>query len=156
MKSRFNAYQRTLYEFINNVLVVCPVCGKQAIVHSKGYLLETDKKEIRLTCSHCGHSKYYSETPVLNNSSQNIIIGTNVDPYFHLPLWLSKDLPYGTLWAYNYEHLNFIEQHIAADLRERDAYLNDHHSIGVRLPKWMTSKKNREDILHELEKLRKK
>lgn len=165
MKTKFNAYEKTLYEFINNIYVVCPKCENQAIVLTKGHFRDLVEKEIKLICPKCGMNKYYSETPMdkwtsersgIKYEMRNLIIGTNIDPYFRLPLWLQKEMPDGLLWAYNYEHLDFIENHIKAELRFRDATQNHNRSLGARLPKWMTSKKNRTEILKGFEKLKQK
>ncbi len=163
MKTKFNAYEKTLYEFINNIYVVCPKCENQAIVRSKGFMKNNEEKEIKLICPKCGLNKYYSETPKdkwtsertsIEYETRNLIVGTNIDPYFRLPLWLQKEMPDGLLWAYNYEHLEFIENHIRAELRNRDNNAMQNKSIGSRLPKWMTSKKNRPEMLNGIEKLK--
>ena len=116
---KFNAYEKTLYEFLSNIYVVCPKCEQQAIVRSKGHLIDVEAKEIKLICTKCGLNKYYSETSKdkwtaersrIEYEKRNLIIGTNIDPYFQLPLWLQKEMPYGLLWAYNYEHLNFFSK----------------------------------------------
>jgi hypothetical protein len=60
------------------------------------------------------------------------------------------------LWAYNREHLDFLEQHVAAKLRERNGFNFNVKSIGARLPKWMTAANNREAVLKTMEKLRMK
>ncbi|MEP0265411.1 hypothetical protein [Dokdonia sp.] len=165
MKTKFNAYGKTLYEFTNNIYVVCPKCKNQAIVTSKGFLKEKDETEIKLTCSSCGMNTYYAETPkdiwTLQHSevtyeTRNLILGANIDPYFRLPLWLQKEMPDGLLWAYNYEHLDFLEKHIHAKLRYRDLTNNHNRSLGARLPKWMTSRKNRTEVLNGIEKLKQK
>ena len=71
-------------------------------------------------------------------------------------LWLSIQLKEGELWAYNLEHLEFIKNHISANLRERTLENISNKSIGSRLPKWMTSKSNRNDVLKAIEKLKNK
>jgi len=156
MKKRFNAYDKTLYEFITDILVVCPKCEKQAFVKTKGFLSEKNENDVKFICPNCGMNKYYSETPTdkfqMEKSGKtyemrNLIIGGNIDPYFRLPLWLQKRFSDGLLWAYNYEHLTFIENHVSAELRERNVVTNHNRSLGSRLPKWITSKKNREEIL---------
>ncbi len=62
----------------------------------------------------------------------------------------------GLLWAYNYKHLDFIENHIKAELRTRENSAIKNRSLGSRLPKWMSSKKNRKELLKGIEKLKKK
>lgn len=163
VKSKFNAYEKSLYEFINNVYVVCPKCGSQAIVRSTGNLNMMAGIDVKLVCATCGLNKYFSETGLKSESFKggagqtmpSLTLGTNMDPYFRLPLWLQMEMPDGILWAYNYEHLDFIEKHVGAELRNRGS-LPLNKSIGSRLPKWMTSKKNRPEILKGIEKLRAK
>ena len=57
-----------------------------------------------------------------------------------------------TLWAWNLEHLAFLERYIGAELRERSRGSNS--SLQSRLPAWMTSAKNREAVRRGLAKLR--
>ncbi len=85
---------------------------------------------------------------------RQLIIGGNVDPFFKFALWLQKDLSSGLLWAYNYEHLAFLENHVSAKLRERNINEMQNKSLGSRLPKWITSKKNRAEVLNGIKKLK--
>ncbi len=164
MKRKFNAYEKTIYEFANNIFVVCPNCGRKAIIKSKGFLQHKNENEVKLVCTECGMNKYYSEKPKDKYTTKdgteykvrNLIIGGNIDPYFSLPLWLQKETPNGLLWAYNYEHLDFLENHINAELRSREGSPIRNKSLGSRLPKWMTSKKNRTEILSGIKKLKQK
>ncbi len=66
------------------------------------------------------------------------------------------DFEDNTLWAYNVEHLDFLAEHIGAKLRERNGQELLNGSIGSRLPKWMTSKKNREALLKKITELKSK
>lgn len=62
----------------------------------------------------------------------------------------------GILWAYNYEHLEYMENHIGAELRHRHATQNQFRSLGAILPKWMTAKKNRKEVLNTIKMLKQK
>ena len=128
---RFNAYQKKLNDFSNEILVICENCKEKAI----SVKLEDC---IKIVCINCGYNKKHTDT--LN--------------YIHAELWLDIQLKKGKLWAYNIEHLEFIENHISVSLRERSLDNISNKSIGSRLPKWMTSKKNRKDILKAIEKLK--
>ena len=163
MKLKFNAYEKTLSEFLSAIYVVCPKCENQAIVRSTAYLKEVGEKEIKLICTKCGMNKFYSEASKDKWNSEagrmkykNQINRGNIDPYFRLTLWLQKEMPDGILWAYNYEHLDFLENHVSAELRNRENSPMRNKSLGSRLPKWMTSKKNRSEILSGIEKLKQK
>ncbi len=165
MKTKFNAYETTLYAFLNNIFVVCPNCRQRALVQSKGLGSVAEEKEVKLICTECGMNKYFSDLPQEKMTSQShankqicrpLLIGTNIDPYFRLPLWLQTAMPDGLLWAYNYEHLDCLENHVKASLRHRENSPMRNKSLGSRLPKWMTSKKNRKAVLRAIEKLKKK
>jgi len=158
-----DAYQATTYDFINDILVVCPKCEQKAIVKATNFSFgKTNENEVRFVCSDCGNSKILSEKPhiIVYTSNQEIIMGRHyfvgggIDPFFHLPLWLTENINGNLFWAYNLEHIEFLENHIQAKLRERNGNEFQNKSIGSRLPKWMTSKKNREIVLKTIEKLK--
>lgn len=157
-----DSYQIRLENFIKDVLVECPSCSKKATVISPNFIERNEKPhEIKLICSSCGYNKKLIENPdiILHQSSSKtitgkyLILGTSVDPYFHLPLWLKKDCCGNIFWAYNHEHLEFLKNHIESKLRERNLDEISNKSIGSRLPKWMTSKKNRETVLKIIQQL---
>ena len=151
MKKKFNAYTKTIYDFLNEIYVECPNCKAKAIVRSN--IFDNRHQETKIVCTKCSFNKALTKQSRKNTSYQ---IGAAVDPYFALDLWLKKELADGLLWAYNYEHLGFIEKHIAADLRFRSLDNISNKSIASRLPKWMSSKKNRAKILKEIAKLKEK
>ncbi|QCX01498.1 hypothetical protein FGM00_15800 [Aggregatimonas sangjinii] len=138
----YNAYEITLDAFIAKILIVCPKCTKKAQVvdHSDGNTI--------LTCISCAY-----------NTSKKVAfyqLGTPKDPFFGHPLWLQKKFKDGIFWAYNLEHLTLLENHIAANRRARDITKISNRSIGSRLPKWVTSKKNRKELLQLIDALKKR
>ena len=167
MKARIkDSYQTYVYDFLKfNILVICPSCSKQAVVKPGKFLFRnSDESEVKVICTNCGYNKRLLEKPtsVLYASNNNTItgryyvVGGAVDPFFYLPLWLKTDFDGHSLWAYNFEHLNFLRGHIEAKLRERNGQELVNKSFGSRLPKWMTSKKNREIILKKISELQNK
>ena len=158
-----NSYQAYISDFIKDILIVCPVCSYKAIVKTSD---NHPEKRAKVVCAKCGFNKLLAEKPsaVLYTSNKNaikgnyMIVGAPVDPFFSYPLWLMENVGEELLWAYNYEHLEFLRQHVEAKLRERNDqepfYRNQ--SLGSRLPKWMTSKNNRDAVLKAIERLRKK
>ena len=160
-----DAYKKSVYDFITDIYVVCPKCFKQAIVKTPGYSFKNDfENNVKFICPNCGHSKILREKASidLRSGSKLPIIyriyhpATTIDPFFYLPLWLKIDCCNKVLWAYNYEHLDFLKTHITAKLRERNDAEVSNQSIGSRLPRWMTSKKNRDIILRSIQLLQKK
>ncbi|MCF8248243.1 MAG: hypothetical protein K9J37_23660 [Saprospiraceae bacterium] len=153
MSNRTNhTYQAFLHQFIKDVLVVCPNCEGKAIVKT-GELIypRCDVKEVRVICLKCGYNKQLEHAA---GKGKYLVSGAPIDPFFQLPVWLQGDFGDHLLWAYNMEHLQFLEQHIRADLRERNGQETYNSSLGSRLPKWMTAKKNREAVLKVIEKLK--
>ncbi len=161
-----DSYQTFVYDFLKfDILVVCPNCSKQAIVKSDNFSFRNvNESDIKVICINCGYNKRLLEhaTSLLYASNKKKIIGRlyavggAIDPFFYLPLWLRTDFEGNILWAYNSEHLNFLREHIEAKLRERNGQEFSNKSLGSRLPKWMTSKKNRVLLLKKISELQDK
>lgn len=160
-----DSYQKSIFEFTGEILIVCPKCGKQAIVIGRDFeFLKSDSKVVKLVCENCGHNKYLEENPnsILYGTNDKraggkyFLIGPPVDPFFHEPLWLTINCCNHTLWAYNHRHLTLIESHVEAALRERNSQPTSNSGLGSRLPKWMTSKENRAAILKCISNLQRK
>ncbi len=82
-----------------------------------------------------------------------------MDACFGLPLWRAAPCCGHTLWAYNIEHLNLIENSVAARLRQRALPLRKtwyRKGLVSRLPAWMTSARNRATVQKAIAKLREK
>jgi hypothetical protein len=58
------------------------------------------------------------------------------------------------LWAYNYDHLHYLEEYIGASLRERKTA--PHLSMVEKLPRFMQLAKNREALLRLIARLKRK
>ncbi|MGW6704081.1 hypothetical protein ACWGDE_04185 [Streptomyces sp. NPDC054956] len=151
MEGRFADPGVKVYEFADEVLVRCPVCGGCALVLAR--LGECEHRWVggreytrrRLRCG-CGH--------VRDEFQDCRTFGQPVDPYFQLPLWLAADCCGGQqLWAYNLAHLDLLESYIGAGLRERAA-IPGSMSLVERLPAWVKSAKHRSEVLRTIRRLR--
>lgn len=153
-----NTYGKHIYDFIKDIDIVCPGCAKKARVTSEASLSlfsNIDHNRVKVVCGHCGYNKMHKEIPKGKGSIQwTFIIGGAIDPYFHQPLWLVKKIGENVLWAYNDDHLHFLEEHVSATLRERNIEKMENSSLGSRLPKWLTSKKNREVMVKAIQQLK--
>jgi hypothetical protein len=148
---RFKDTREDIYSFQNEFLVRCPFCDSCAIVRC----IDPDKVDCfaprRFSCTACGSSKDWSQQKIESWYSEA------QDNYFHYPLWLQTSCCSRTLWAYNLRHLEFIEAFVRAKLRERkphELYGWSNKSLFSRLPKWIQSGKNREEILKAIAKIR--
>ena len=129
--------------------VVCPRCGGRAFV-----IAESVDGELalfwprRFVCPGCGRS--VSPEAARRESCW----GGPVDPYFGLPLWLRTTCCGGrTLWAFNLAHLELLEGHLAAELRERGT-AGRGLTLIARLPAWLKSARHRGEVLRALTRLR--
>ncbi len=158
MPTRFQDRGETLAGFAGRALVRCPRCARRAEVTRRppDPADPADRADpaarARLVCPACG---YVAET---DGTVQRL--GGPVDPYFGRPLWLQVPCAAHVLWAYNADHLAFLERYVTADLRTglppgpsptgaRNA------SLASRLPGWMKRGQDRAAIARGLETLRK-
>lgn len=145
-----------IYDFYDEFLVVCPKCSgmaKVVIDQTEFEKLPTRKLQKfrnnffaprRLVCLECLHRDTWRGTQILT--------GGSVDWYFRLPLWLEISCGGETLWAYNQKHLEMLESYVGAKLRERT--VKGRNSFLSKLPKWIKSAKNRDEILKAIARLK--
>ncbi|SRR6266508_547430 len=163
MPKRLQHDDATIDTFGDEFLVVCPRCSKRAVVHKRR---SSEPAQVVLACEHCGANQFWKQTTpgVLVSANRRrykvgqISMGDAVDWYFHHPLWLQIACCGETLWAYNQQHLAFIEDYVQATLREKRP--GDHgwsnRSLRSRLPRWIQAAKNRATVLDCIDKLKQK
>jgi hypothetical protein len=145
-----------IYEFYEEFLVVCPKCaGMAKVVIDEAEFAKLSTRKLqkhrnnffaprRLICTSCLHRDLWK--------GAQIATGGNVDWYFRLPLWLEISCCGERLWAYNRKHLEMLDAYVGAKLRERT--VKGRNSFLSKLPKWIKSAKNRDEILKAIGKLR--
>ena len=155
-KERFLDTGTRIYDFYDEFLVVCPKCsGMAKVVIDEAEFEKLPTRKLlkfrnnffaprRLICTRCLHRDTWKGTQILT--------GTSVDWYFRLPLWLEISCCGERLWAYNQKHLEMLENYVGAKLRERT--VKGRNSFLSKLPKWIKSAKNRDEILKAIVKLR--
>jgi hypothetical protein len=144
---------RTLRAYFDRILVRCPRCDAGAtVLHIRAADEERPFGSFRLQCGSCTH---HSEMTPNAYAILNAVRGVLVDPFFRAPLLLQTDTRLGTVFAYNEQHLDWLERFVLADLRER-THLEGraNTSMASRLPRWMKLAKNRDTILQAIAKLR--
>ncbi len=155
MKSRFRDTGKTIYEFGHEFLVHCPRCDNCARVVPKNLEDIRVFAPRRLICQKCGYTQDWD--------GKSIVVRGVCDDYFGLPLWLQTPCCGKILWAYNREHLDFLESYVKAGLRESfplkiyetGLVMWRNKSLASRLPTWMKRAKNRDEVLRGIERLRK-
>jgi hypothetical protein len=159
MGGRFVDRGRTIYDFGERFLVRCPRCSRRAEVFAPQG--DTDlHAPRRVSCVACGYTRPWTgdETSSTNfdhhhasGSSRGICVGGPFDWYFGLSVWLQTPCCGHVLWAYNAEHLSFLRRYVGAEVRERAVLRNA--SLASRLPKWIKSAKNRDEVLRGVDRL---
>jgi hypothetical protein len=132
MSQRFRDRGESVYDLWDHWIVPCPSCKKPVDLTSR-----------KLSCIHCGYSKVFSEE---GTWVKLVPVSVPMEDYLTIPCCGHM------LWAVNLEHLDFLEQYVGAQLRERQANVNK--SMASRLPQWIKDRKNRQEILACITKLR--
>lgn len=145
LSNRFRDEQKRLSDFYEEVWVVCPACEQKAIAKA-----DHANRTARLFCSACGYNKTGSTL-----LGKNAALVMAAHGYFNATLWLqlpfrSKDV----FFAYNEEHLAYLEQYIAAGIRENQN--RTHFTLLEKLPKFYHDAKNRAALLKLIQKLKEK
>lgn len=153
---------QTLQDFSETIYVHCPKCNRRAYVKR----IASDEDKIlsdtpgkyggivrKLSCFHCGYV-----TKARGGSFDSRGRKFTSDPFYSLSLslWLQTSCCGKILWAYNEEHLSFLERFIMAKQREKF-----HVKIGIRnatmasrLPMWIKSAHNRVELLKGIDRLK--
>lgn len=149
--SRFQDSGKTIYDFGAELLVHCPRCGQRAKVAPVAATAESGATALfsphRCVCPACGFIQEWG--------GKSLSIGRDaLDWYFGLPLWLQTPCCGHILWAYNAEHLAFLEAYVQATPREQRAVPNRNRALTSRLPLWMKRRQNRADVLKGIARLK--
>lgn len=149
MSERHHDDGSTVYSFAEHFLVECPrceKCAKTSRIGRNGHITLA-----RIVCTSCGYSK--------DREINGWYVGLPEDWYFQLPLWLQRSCCGKVLWAYNLDHLAYIESYVGADHRLRNpdpSATIRNATMASRLPRWMIDSKNRRAVMQAIKALREK
>ncbi len=147
MNQRFTDQHKTLSDFYTEVWVVCPACAKKAIAK-----VNYEEKQARLYCESCRYNKQTSTETQVFGVRGNWEMAAH--SYFGAELWLQYPFKNDVFFAYNGEHLNYLEAYIGATLREHKD--RTHFTLLEKLPKFYHEAKNRKALLSLIGKLKRK
>ena len=144
MPNRFQDKNLVLYDFINEIQIICPECNRKAIIKNDtetykstvicsdcNYTYTSDNKVIELSlkanCNNCGVKITYEQRvnekkdqltlrcPSCNTSHK---FEPKVSEYYSFQeifdkydLWYSENFKGHHFWAYNTDHLEYIENY---------------------------------------------
>ncbi len=155
LPQRFRDDGQQIYRMLDEILVVCPRCESCAQITLLAPGSQDWFAPRRLVCMYCGYVKEWAQKSIRRGWWDKPV----TDDFFGLPLWLQEPCEGHILWAYNVRHLNLIEAYVGAKLREhrRRPHLGwANRSLLHRLPRWVSSAKNRSTVLKAIQRLREK
>jgi hypothetical protein len=150
-----------LEDFAERMYVCCPTCHQCACVMR----IPADEKELlpgggsprfhrtfsarKFSCLHCGSTRLWQ-----GNVQRR---GGPYDWYFRFPLWLQTPCCGEILWAFNEEHVRFLEHYVTAKQRikfHEEGWVRN-GTLASRLPIWIKRAKNRDEIIKGIMRLQK-
>ena len=123
----------------------CSNCGKE--ISRTIPNLKEKKEYLTVKCEHCGDTEKYKP----RNESHRVFYSNQVgakDPIFGVELWLQEEVKGNILWAFNFDHLNYLKHYISADLRERSGM-----TMSAKLPQFIKDRKNRTTLLRVVDRM---
>lgn len=138
-----NEVEKYIYSIKRN----CPFCAE--VIQYNSTPTTRIKKEIEVSCNYCQEKIWYP--PKTETIHEWISKGKVIE----LPYWYTERFKKDEFWALNEEHLTYLEHFITAKLRERSLYPSGMMLVD-RLPQFIKDKKNRDDLLKLISKLKQK
>ena len=147
-KRNKKGYEVELSEFRTQFIVHCPSCNHKTTLANNA---SSRFIEGKIVCPTCGFNKKLEENSSygISTADGRIIESKAVmaNPKgLKLTLWYSTNFKGNSFWAYNEVHLKFLFDFINSKHRDRSQINLKNRSIGSRLPKWISSSVNREEI----------
>ncbi|MFH6994087.1 hypothetical protein [Flavobacterium sp. FlaQc-48] len=145
--------EKPVYQYIAYGNPYCNNCYEQYEFESQ--LLKERPEKYKAKCPNCNFQEDWK--PKVKKVLQNLEVkdGLVKEQYYNFPLWFQKEFNGNIFWAYNYDHIHYLERYIQAGLRERNSKVNYNSSLVSCLPQFIKEAKNREKLLKILEKWKK-
>lgn len=141
-------YQKNRIEtFDQEIKFFCSNCAEKVTRLVEN--VKVKKEFVKVRCPNCQTTNPYK--PRYIKKQWIYKSHGNGDPFLNLPLWLSGKVKSNIFWAYNYRHLEYLKRYVQAKLRTR--HDGAYSSMVEKLPSWIKSEKNRDEIIKRIEKL---
>lgn len=138
---------------LREVVVACPNCQARTSTRLRTAPKNFRPAEtmVRLACGACGFTaeRQFGNQPWPKAGTD----GQMVDPWFQAALWLQTRCVGQILWALNPQHLSYIHDYVASDVRGRREFAQFGSALGEQLPEWMVLAKNRPALLRSIAEL---
>ncbi|WP_428229237.1 hypothetical protein [Flavobacterium sp.] len=148
-KKCFHKLEELVSQYVAYGKPYCNKCFKKFEFESQ--VLKEIPEKYKTKCPHCNFQEEWKPKirEILQKPKDD---GLKKDRWFNLTLWFQKEVSGNIFWAYNVDHIQYLERYIEAGLRERNSKINFSASLVARLPKFVKAAKNREKLLKIVEK----
>ncbi|UUF12691.1 MULTISPECIES: hypothetical protein [Flavobacterium] len=149
-KQCFSKSKPPIFKYVAYGKIYCSKCFEKFEFESRAFKIKPLIYKTR--CPHCNFQEEVK--PKINEIKieSKLDDGLVRDTWYNLPLWFQKEIDGNIFWAYNQDHIDYLERYIQAGLRERNSKVNYTSSLVAHLPQFVKAAKNREKLLKILKK----
>lgn len=149
-KHCFYKMDEPIYQYVAYGKEYCNNCFEK--FEYKSQPLKEEPLMYKTKCPHCNFQEDWKTKVYRARKEPKHDDGLVKECWYNLPLWFQKEVNDSIFWAYNQDHIDYLERYIQADLRERNSKMNVTSSLVSRLPQFVKAAKNREKLLKILRK----
>jgi transcription elongation factor Elf1 len=149
-KNCYFSQKGNIVKYIAYVDVYC--CNNQDKLKFESQLLNDKPEKIKLKCPICLEIKEFEPKIIEIPFGFETDSSLQRERWFNTELWYQNQFDKSIFWAYNLEHINYLEKYIKANLRERNTNGSGNKTLVSRLPKFVKEAKNREKLLKIISK----
>ncbi|MFC0777588.1 hypothetical protein [Flavobacterium sp. HJSW_4] len=149
-KTCFHKIKEPVYQYIVYIKEYCNNCFEKFEYESQP--LKEKPETYKTKCPHCDFQEEWKAKTYRVKEESKVDNGLVKEMWYDLPLWFQKEVSGNLFWAYNLDHIDYLERYIKADLRERNNEGSGNGTMISRLPQFVKAAKNREKLLKILKK----
>ena len=149
-KDCFYKIDEPIYQYVAYGKEYCNNCFEKFEYESQA--LKEKPLMYKTKCPHCNFQEEWKTKAYRVRKESKQDVGLVKESWYNLPLWFQKEVGDNIFWAYNQDHIDYLERYIQADLRERNSKVNYSSSLVSRLPQFVKAAKSREKLLKILRK----
>ena len=152
-KKCFYKLEEPLYQYVAFGNPYCNNCFEKYEFESQ--VLKEKPEKYNARCPHCNFQEEWKPKVKKYILYSKIDDGLVREQTYNFPLWFQEEVNKEIFWAYNQNHIDYLERYIQAGLRERNSKINYNSSLVSRLPQFVKAAKNRDKLLKILKKWKK-
>lgn len=149
-KQCFYKLNELIYQYVAYGNTHCSNCFEYYEFESQ--ILNAEPQKNKAKCPHCNFQEELEPKIKQVLKNRRIFDGLRREQWYNFPLWFQKEFNGEVFWAYNLDHIDYLERYIKADLRERNNRGSGNGTMASRLLQFVKAAKNREKLLKILKK----